>query len=380
MQLCNTSISDFAERVRSQSLRVIFFGGGTLMQTWIPAVFRQYGIVDRAVCCLDNAETKWGTELSWPMRPLPIRRPDDLRQMELGDTVLLIVSSYFASIIDQLDAMGLPETLTCCVAPVMHITHPEPSPVWQAEPDAAPRIPKIIHYCWFGREPLPEHAKECIATWREHCPGYEIREWNEDNYDIGQNDYMREAYEAGCYGYVPDYARLDLLYRYGGIYLDVDVRLQKGLDDLRTLTGFTSFEEYPMVNFGGGSGAVAGLPILKDLMTFRAQYHFLDAKGQQNRTSCGFYETTPLEQHGLHLDGTLQEVAGLMVFPSEYFHPKSTVTGEIHTTPQTRGIHDFGWSWISEARAKEQEATHRRFRDILKRMEQTAAAREAVHV
>ena len=106
-------------------------------------------------------------------------------------------------------------------------------------------------------------------------------------------------------------------------------------------------------------------------MAFRRKYHFLDAHGQQNRTSCGFYETTPLEQHGLHLDGTLQEVAGLTVFPSAYFHPKSTVTGEIHTTSQTRGIHDFGWSWISEARAKEQEATHRRFRDILKRMEQT---------
>lgn len=358
-------MKEFMEKIKQEQLQVIFFGGGTLMQTWLPAVFQSHGLSGQAACCLDNAVDKWGSHLPWPGQELLIRNPAELEAMELNRSVILIASSYFAGIIDQLDAMALPKDLPCYVAPVMHITHPEPGRDWQP----LPLIPKLIHYCWFGGQPLPEHARACIAGWRERCPGYEIREWNESNYDLGRDAYMQEAYAAGRYGYVPDYARIDLLYRYGGFYLDTDVRLLHSLDSLRTLKGFTSFEEYPTVNFGGGSGAVPGLPILKDILDFRARYHFLQPDGTENRTSCGYYETTPLLARGLRLDGTLQEVAGLTVFPSEYFHPKSTVTGETKVTERTIGIHEFGWSWVSASRAREQQDTHARFRAILQRME-----------
>ena len=40
-------------------------------------------------------------------------------------------------------------------------------------------IPKIIHYCWFGGNPLPESAKKCIASWRKSLPDYEIKDWDE---------------------------------------------------------------------------------------------------------------------------------------------------------------------------------------------------------
>ena len=359
MRLLNASVEDFLEKVRQEKLRVIFFGTGMLMKTWLPEVFLRHGVAGSAECCLDNDSSKWGGRLPWSGEELEIRPPEALYGMDLGQAVILIASSYFASIIDQLDAMHLPESLPCYVAPIMHITHPPRQEL----------IPKVIHCCWFGKKPMPEHAQKCLASWRDHCPGYEIRVWSEENYDLSRNDYMREAYEAGAYGYVPDYARIDLLYRYGGFYLDTDVRLLRGLDDLRTLKGFTSFEEYPTINFGGGSGAVQGLPILKDILDFRAGFHFRNVDGSQNRTSCGYYETLPLVRHGLRLDGSLQEVKGLTVFPSEYFHPKSTVTGQIACTEQTRAIHDFGWSWVSEARAREQEETHRRYPEILKRME-----------
>ena len=94
-------------------------------------------------------------------------------------------------------------------------------------------IPKVIHYCWFGRNPLPEPAKRCIEGWQRVCPAYEIREWNEENYDIGSAcAFVRDAYRSRKWAFVSDYVRLDVVYRYGGIYLDTDVELLRAPDEL----------------------------------------------------------------------------------------------------------------------------------------------------
>lgn len=94
-------------------------------------------------------------------------------------------------------------------------------------------IPKIIHYCWFGGNPLPKLAKKCIRSWKKYCKGYEIREWNESNFDISTAPlYVRQAYEAKKWAFVTDYVRLYVVHEYGGIYLDTDVQIKKKLDDL----------------------------------------------------------------------------------------------------------------------------------------------------
>lgn len=91
-------------------------------------------------------------------------------------------------------------------------------------------IPKVIHYCWFGCKPLPEDVKRYIKTWKKYCPDYEIKEWNESNFDVKQNQYCREAYEAKKWAFVSDYVRLKVLYDYGGVYMDTDVEVCKPLD------------------------------------------------------------------------------------------------------------------------------------------------------
>ena len=93
-------------------------------------------------------------------------------------------------------------------------------------------IPKIIHYCWFGRNPLPESAQKCIASWKKFLPDYEIKEWNEDNFDVNIIPYTKEAYEAKKYAFVSDYARFWILYKYGGLYFDTDVEVIKPMDDI----------------------------------------------------------------------------------------------------------------------------------------------------
>ena len=93
-------------------------------------------------------------------------------------------------------------------------------------------IPKVIHYCWFGRNPLPESAIKCIDSWKKFCPGYQIKEWKEDNFDVNSIPYTKDAYQAGKYAFVSDYARFRVLYNNGGIYFDVDVEVIKPIDDL----------------------------------------------------------------------------------------------------------------------------------------------------
>ena len=102
-------------------------------------------------------------------------------------------------------------------------------------------IPKIIHYCWFGGAELPEKDRKCIESWKKFCPDYQIIEWNENNYDVTKNTYMYQAYQAKKWGFVPDYARLDIIYQHGGIYLDTDVELVKNLDSLLENDAFMGF-------------------------------------------------------------------------------------------------------------------------------------------
>lgn len=123
-------------------------------------------------------------------------------------------------------------------------------------------IPKKIHYCWFGRNPLPELAVRCIESWKKYCPDYEIIEWNEDNYDINKISYVKEAYQARKWAFVTDYVRLDVVNQYGGIYLDTDVELLKSLDPLLKYKSFFGMEEGKFIATGLGFGAEKGTKIL----------------------------------------------------------------------------------------------------------------------
>lgn len=370
MILKNDSVDGFADYVKNKNKKIILFGAGTLLNSWIAWLLNGHGLTDRVMLIADNDPNKWGGDIRLNGREFVIRNADHICRCAVSDTVILITSSYFAAMIEQLDEMCLPDEVKCYVAPVMHITDRREDGAdirgWMARKR---QIPKVIHYCWFGGGPLSEKSRQCVESWRQYCPGYEIVEWNERNYDVGKNRYMEQAYKDGKYGYVPDYARIDILYHYGGLYFDTDVELVRSPDELLYLEAFTSFEEYPTVNFGGGSGCVKGFPLLKTILDFREDIDFIKPDGSVNRTTCGYYESVPLVEEGLRLDGTLQNVRGLTVFPSEYFHPHSTVTGQTQVTGRTYAIHRFGWSWMEAGRMEETLETHRKYEEILRRMQ-----------
>ena len=210
-------------------------------------------------------------------------------------------------------------------------------------------IPKTIHYCWVGGKPLPESAKKCIRSWRKYCPDYEIVEWNESNYDFTAVPYMKEALEARKWGFVPDYARLDIVYTHGGIYLDTDVEIVRSFDPLLELKGFAGFQDENQINFGQGFGAEAGNPVIQTLMDSYRDRHFLQPDGTPDLTPSPRLNTDTLaERCGLRPEACFQELDGFSVFPQDYFCPKSFDDGVLRKTKNTYSIHHFDASWFSD--------------------------------
>ncbi len=214
-------------------------------------------------------------------------------------------------------------------------------------------IPKIIHYCWFGRNPLPPEAEKCIASWRKYLPDYEIKEWNEDNFDVNIIPYTAEAYEVGKYAFVSDYARFWILYKYGGVYFDTDVEVIRPMDDILAKGNFMGFETDPdgkirnvmSVNPGLGLGVNPGLSLMKKMLDMYEGRHFVYEQVMKNQITVVHIATQVLQNCGLRPIQGIQEVAGVWVFPSEYFCPIKVTTGRMHITDNTRTIHHYAGTW-----------------------------------
>lgn len=221
-------------------------------------------------------------------------------------------------------------------------------------------IPKIIHYCWFGGNPLPEKDQICIESWKKYCPDYKIIEWNESNYDISKNDYMKEAYDAQRWGFVPDYARLDVLYQYGGIYLDTDVELLKNLDVLLNQKGFMAFESEYAVAPGLIIAAEPHNSTIKDMMDcIYSMRHFRREDGTYDMVASPKMATEYLVNKGLACNNELQTVDGIRIYPKEYFCPKDYTSGKINITSNTYSIHHYNASWQTVKQKKWHEIESR---------------------
>lgn len=208
-------------------------------------------------------------------------------------------------------------------------------------------IPKVIHYCWFGNGEMPDKDKKNIEGWRKLNPDYQIIRWDESNYDVTKNAYMSECYSIPKWGFVPDYARTDIIYNYGGFYFDTDVELKKPLDSLLDEKCIMGFEKSDSVNHGHGFAAEKGNAIIKELLDFYDSIHFINADGSLNMTASPVYITQLLIKHGLKLNGKEQVIDGVHVYPTEYFCPKDYLTGKIKLTTNTISIHHFNLSWMN---------------------------------
>ncbi|MCI8663648.1 MAG: glycosyl transferase [Hungatella sp.] len=218
-------------------------------------------------------------------------------------------------------------------------------------------IPKKIHYCWFGKGELPEKVKKCIESWKKNCPDYEIIEWNELNYDVNKIQYTKQAYDNKKWAFVSDYARLDIIFCYGGFYLDTDVELIKSLDDLRQNDLFFALEQDCNINSGLGFGAIENHKVIKNLRDLYLKLLFINLDGSLNLKPCTSYTTDWFVERGYVKKDKMQIVAGAVILPSGYFCPMEYKTGKMIITKDTHGIHwyDGSWTSIDDRKIREKE-------------------------
>lgn len=215
-------------------------------------------------------------------------------------------------------------------------------------------IPKIIHYCWFGRGELTPLAKKCIASWRQYLPDYEIKEWNEDNFNVNCIQYTADAYKAGKYAFVSDYARFLVLYEYGGVYFDTDVEVVRSLDDVLEKGPFMGFEllgENMAVAPGLGLATESGLDLYKTILEQYEYLPFLTEKGTLNPYTMIPLVTDLLRERGLQGNGTIELIADIYIYPPDWFNPYDDALGRLKITDNTRTIHWYAKSWMPEEKA-----------------------------
>lgn len=212
-------------------------------------------------------------------------------------------------------------------------------------------IPKIIHYCWFGGKEKPEFAKKCINSWKKFFPDYEIKEWNESNFDVNMIPYTKDAYYAKKYAFVSDFARFWVLYHYGGIYFDTDVEVIRSMDDLIEKGNFMGCEIDDGENYsvapGLGIASEAGHIIYKEIIDEYKRLPFYIDENKINPFAVVRLTTTKLLEHGLKIQRGVQTIEEITVYPSDYFNPWDDALGKLNKTSNTRSIHWYSKTWAN---------------------------------
>lgn len=210
-------------------------------------------------------------------------------------------------------------------------------------------IPKIVHYCWFGKGPKNELAIKCIASWKKYLPDYEIKEWNEDNFDVNMFPYAKEALENRKFAFVTDVVRLYALYTEGGVYMDTDVEVLKSYNPFLHHHAFSGFENNGYVPTGM-MAAEKGSFWAKELLEQYNTRHFILCDGTLDMRTNTEVITDYMIEKGLLCNNTFQEFPGLCtMYPSDFFCPKDHGTGVIHRTRNTVCIHHFAGSWFNHS-------------------------------
>lgn len=209
-------------------------------------------------------------------------------------------------------------------------------------------IPKKIHYCWFGRNKLPELAQKCIASWEKYCPEYEIVQWNEDNYDISKYSYSKEAYAARKWAFVSDIARLEIVYNEGGLYLDTDVELIQSLDAFLDEHAFLACEDEHRINPGLGFGAEKRNPVIKMILDSYSNRVFTHDDGTNDYSTIVEATTNILMVNSIIGTKEVMKYENVTIYPKYYFSPKDLSTNKISLSRETVSIHHLDGSWLTK--------------------------------
>jgi hypothetical protein len=380
----NANYDNFLSEIGDK--RVICYGAGGTLRDFINGHGDYFNVFKKIDAVLDsNADLRGGT-VSIKKRSVKITTPADFisKNPDKKDFVilLLVVNKYLTEVIKQLDAIPEFDEIVCYHGLTsLDWSREIYPPLSQSEFLPAPKkdfkIPKIIHYCWFGEAEIPQLQKECIKSWSEYCPEYELKFWNEENYDLRAAPlYVTEAYKAKKYAFVSDYVRLDVVHKFGGFYFDTDVELLKNIDAFTKYKAVFAFETYNLINTGLIFGAIPGNSDVKDLLDIYDDLTFINEDGSYNMIACPYFHTDYFRGNGIHINNTLQLVSDTLFLPSDFFSPlcEAYLDGGSKEltlyalTDNTHGIHKFACSWFDKEQYDEYSSAKELFKEINERL------------
>lgn len=349
-RILNIGYRHFRENVKDK--KIVLWGAGRLASYYIRTFCEGLDIL----FIVDKDERLWGKEFEVEGVRYLVTREDALldrlaENANLGENISIFITptAYAGEIIKHINMIRALDDIDCYAGVLMRDYY-EASPFSFTEGEE--KIPRKIHYCWFGGKEIPDHLKRYMESWYKYCPDYEIIRWDESNYDISKNRYMREAYECKKWGFVPDYARLDIIYDEGGIYLDTDVELLAPLDKLLKDEMFCGFSCNFQIAMGLGFGAIKGHSCIRELRDYYDDQSFYQPNGEMNLKMCNEYQNPVFEKLGFDLRNHYQKRDGIIVYPSEVLSPDSGLVFKNYSD-HTVAVHHFESSWASE---KEKEA------------------------
>lgn len=344
MILRNCCLAEFAQRVQNKK---VFCFGAFVMPIGMCNENPQLKLETLIDYMVDNDSNKHNKDFDLCGHMKKILSAKQMAEIADENSVIIITSMYYVSIIEQLNNISLLDNVECYVYPLIKAFYSNYE-IISPRTTHKQLIPKTIHYFWFGGNPKSNLINNCIESWRKFCPDYDIIEWNESNYDVNKNRFTSEAYKEKKWAFVSDYARLDILYRYGGVYMDTDVELIKSLDELLYNKAYFGFGNYGRVASGLGFGCVKNHELVKELLDMYNSISFDDSKKQNDLITNTMRETVVFENNGLIQNNKFQIIKKASVFPSDFFAPMIPGTNMSNYTENTVSVHHNNFSWASK--------------------------------
>lgn len=341
--------------------RILCYGAGKRFDEFLNN-FEIYCPDVEIACCIDRHPENYNFFKVCRDEKVPVETWETFSEKQISFSCLIITgSAYLTEILKQVDESPVFEQKYVLISALMNVGENYKFDNRKRQR----KIPKIIHYCWFGKRQIPDELKVYMESWKKYCPDYKIIRWDENNCDITKNRYAEDAYKAGKWGFVSDFVRLDVLYKYGGIYMDTDVELLKPLDELLYDSMFCGFEISQYISSGLLLGAAERHDAIKKMADVYTELSFYNEDGTMNLTPCPAYQTEVLKGFGIELNGRTQKKRGIAVYAKEFFSPY-TVTFQHPNliTDNTFSIHHYSASW----QTKEQREGMENNRNNIKRL------------
>ena len=358
--------NDRLETLFRRYSHVVLFGAGAVTMAMF-AAYKDQGFEARIDYIIDNDKGKDGTSIWVNGKEIKLVSVEAFAALGYKDYALLIMPVFLLEIVKQIDRYGLfHQVPTYVYAFMMNL---EEKKDFSLKSTCQMRIPKKIHYCWFGGQRMPEIYRKYIESWKRHCPDYEVIEWNESNYDISKNQFMYQAYLKKSWMHVSDYARKDVIYHHGGVYLDVDVNKLKTLEDQLYNEFFMCRDDVANIATGVGLGGAKGNEVIKALRDEYDCHRFVDEKGNVVGRACGNYETQVMIRYGYRPNHEFQQVAGGVVFPREVLCPLSWIGMPDRYIDKTVAVHRFDDFLVDKEGKENAPKLRREIKALLGRIE-----------